>query len=107
MKKLLIVGREIQQEFWNMHLNLKDAAFSIYEGNYVIDKINEFKPDIVIMDEYFHNIKFKDVTRKCISENIKYYIFNEDENPEIRRYQMCRTVLDRINNNLIMETELV
>jgi hypothetical protein len=107
MKKVLIIGENPLLEFWKQQINLKDVAFSIYNGDYGKEKIDDFKPDVVIMDEYFHKTKFKDITRKCISENIKYYIFNEDEKPEIRRYQMCRTVLDRINNNLIMKPELV
>ena len=101
MKKLLIVGNDTQFGFWNQHICLKDIAFSIFDGIHVKSKIDEFKPDVVIMDEYFHNKRYKDITTKCINEKIKYYILSPEEDASIRKYQLSHDVLSRINENLI------
>ena len=101
MKKLLIIGKNQQLNFWDQHLNLNDVTLSIFEGDCVNDKIDDFKPDVIIMDEYFHDTKFKDVTKRCISEGIKYYICSDDEDVSISKYQLSHDVIDRINESLL------
>jgi spore coat polysaccharide biosynthesis predicted glycosyltransferase SpsG len=99
MKKLCIIGEITQPVFWQQHLNLSNVNLTI-SNNPTLNIIDE-KPDLVILDEYFHENKYKNLTKELIKNGIDYYIFTSDEDVSNKKYNMDKNILNKINKILL------
>ncbi|MCH2230199.1 MAG: hypothetical protein MK105_07620 [Crocinitomicaceae bacterium] len=112
MSKLLIITRnKIDTSFWSTFLNSKKVNIEKFDiSKNLISNIENYAPDLILLDDYFHNsenkVWMKSIIRKIKSNNPEEAIiwlspeYCETNNSKMNIPNSCYSFSERFINDL-------